>query len=201
MDTSKKPEVTTIVEVAAAEIESSEKRSRMSASEEFPPSEKQNIDQSAQLTTQGASPASDRNEGGPRTAQGKQKSKRNALKHGIFSKVVLLNGEPRAEFDSLLSGLRTDLKPEGTLEELLVDKVAVLFWRLRRLIIAERDQPKSKLEIALKDDLGPPPLDLLLRYESNLERAIERALNQLERRQRIRKGEPVPPTLNVNVST
>ena len=106
-----------------------------------------------------------------------------------------------SEAHSLLPRNSDIFKPEGTLEELLVDKVAVLFWRLRRLIIAERDQPKSNLEIALKDDLGPPPLDLLLRYESNLERAIERALNQLERRQRIRKGETVLPTLNVNVST
>jgi hypothetical protein len=46
-----------------------------------------------------------------------------------------------------------------------------------------------------------PQLDRLLRYESNLERAFDRALNQLERLQRIRKGQPVPPPLNVNVST
>jgi hypothetical protein len=201
MDTSTKPGVTTIVEVAAADVESSGKRSLMSASEEFTPCE---IDQRAQVTTQGTSPTRDRRGGGPRTAQGKQKSKHNALKHGIFSQVVLMRGESRTEYDFLLSGLRTDLEPEGTLEELLVDKAAVLFWRLRRLIIAERDQPKSHMEITLisiKDELRPPPLDLLLRYESNLERAIERALNQLERRQRIRKGETVLPTLNVNVST
>src|SRR5260370_10105206 len=182
MDTSIKTGASEIGEVAGGEVESSGKRPRMSASEEFAPSEKQNIDQSAQGTLQEASPARDRKGGGPRTAQGKQKSKRNALKHGIFSQVVLLKGEPRAKLDSLLSGLRTDLEPEGTLEELLVDKAAVLFWRLRRLIIAERDQPKSNLEIVIKnakDDLGPPPLDLLLRYESNLERAIERALIQL----------------------
>jgi len=47
---------------------------------------------------------------GPRTQRGKQKSKSNALKHGIFSKVVLLKEEPRAEFDSLLRGLRNDFK-------------------------------------------------------------------------------------------
>ena len=140
---------------------------------------------------------------GPRTQQGKEKSKRNALKHGIFSQVVLLKGEPRAELESLLNGLRSDLEPEGTLEELLVDKLAVLVWRHRRLIIAVGEQTQEGEGFMgwgtniLGDE---PPVDLFLRYESNLERAFDRTLNQLDRQQRMRKGQPVPPTLNVNVS-
>jgi hypothetical protein len=59
------------------------------------------------------------------------------LKHGIFSRVVLLKDEPRAEFNSLLSSLQKDLQPNGTLEELLVDKLAAILWRKRRLLIAE----------------------------------------------------------------
>jgi hypothetical protein len=38
-------------------------------------------------------------------------------------------------------------------------------------------------------------------YETNLERAFDRTLNLLERQQQIRKGQPVPSTLNVNVSS
>ena len=139
---------------------------------------------------------------GPRTQQGKKNSKYNALKHGVFSQVVLLKGEPQAELDSLLSGLRNDLEPEGTLEELLVDKLAALVWRHRRLIIADAERPlrgTSLLEFP-HDLVGGPTLDLLLRYESNLERAFDRTLNQLERLQRMRKGQPAPPTVNVNVS-
>jgi hypothetical protein len=63
---------------------------------------------------------------GPRTELGKEKSKQNALKHGIFSSTVLLKDEQRAKFDSLLNGLRDDLEPQGTLEEILVDKLASL---------------------------------------------------------------------------
>jgi hypothetical protein len=122
------------------------------------------------------------------------------LKHGIFSQVVLLKKEPRAEFDSLLSGLLKDFEPEGTLEELLVDKLAVLVWRHRRMIIAEREQTGTQI-LAWGDNIvGGPPLDLLLRYESNLERAFNRTLNQLARLKRIRGGQPVLPALNVNVS-
>ena len=65
------------------------------------------------------------------------RSKYNALKHGIFSKVVLLNDESRSEFDSLLNGLVEDFKPGGTLEDILVEKLAMLLWRHRRLVTAE----------------------------------------------------------------
>lgn len=243
------------------------------------------------------------------------------MKHGIFSKVVLLEWEPRAEFDSLRNGLRDDLEPEGTLEDLLVDKLVALVWRHRRLIVTEgaviqqgtesldakqgapvqkkasptvleirldhfetlrsqierdgfqeRDNKgmllrcqgscgvdtaverklldlyslclnssRSNASVGASSGLSSPKecadtflnalnqeieylkfsknerarmnvellrgnimyaqLDRLLRYESNFERAFDRILNQLERLQRIRKGQPVLPTLDVNVTT
>jgi len=41
--------------------------------------------------------------------QGKERSKHNAVKHGIFSNLPFLDGESKAQFDSLLNGLREDL--------------------------------------------------------------------------------------------
>jgi hypothetical protein len=83
---------------------------------------------------------------GPRTTQGKERSKRNALKHGIFSQVALLKGESRAEYDALLNSLRENLQPEGGLEELLVEKLARSAWRLRRMIIAETAEIQKAIE-------------------------------------------------------
>ena len=74
---------------------------------------------------------------GPRTREGKEKSKKNATKHGIFSSVIVLDGESRSEYQSLLNGLRAAYQPEGTLEEVLVEKLATLLWRTRRLLHAE----------------------------------------------------------------
>jgi hypothetical protein len=74
---------------------------------------------------------------GPRTPAGKERSKHNARKHGIFSKVAVLDNESQPEFDSLLSGLQDDLNPEATLEQILVEKLATLVWRYRRLMVAE----------------------------------------------------------------
>ena len=139
----------------------------------------------------------------PKTQRGKEHSKHNALKHGIFSQVVLLKEDPRAEYDSLLYGFRVDLEPEGKLEEFLVDKLAATVWRQRRLIIAEKEQTTKKMDYfaIVPDGDGAPRLDLLMRYESNLERAFDRTLNHLERLRRIRRGEVVLPALDVNVST
>jgi hypothetical protein len=59
---------------------------------------------------------------GPRTSAGKARSKHNALKRGIFAKFILVRGESGLEFDALLSGIRNDLRPQGTLEEVFVEK-------------------------------------------------------------------------------
>lgn len=284
-----------------------------------------------------------RKAGGPTSKKGKEKSRRNAVKHGIFAKVVLLENEPPAQFDALLQGFRTDLQPEGTLEGMLVEKLAALMWRYRRMLIAERAEirieqrdssPKAERERLQKEetlaletaaefssqgllgdfqnpfgvassleqlktlkrliairgfkpdedlrlitkvfgqvnsielkvmynflhdpgnlvhqkgfkeyDLPPegrrakyldllqanidqiehcgklmkdlskirermeskaacvpeaPRLDRILRYSASLERDFDRTLNQLERLQRMRTGQAVPPTLNLNVST
>jgi hypothetical protein len=65
------------------------------------------------------------------------RSKYNAFKHGIFAKAFLLSHEPRSQFETLLHGLQDDLKPEGMLQESLVEKLAVSLWRYRRLLQAE----------------------------------------------------------------
>jgi hypothetical protein len=41
--------------------------------------------------------------------------------------------------------------------------------------------------------------DKILRYETHLDRQLDRAMNQLERLQRQRRGENVPPPLNINL--
>lgn len=74
---------------------------------------------------------------GPVTAPGKKRASKNALKHGIFSKVVVLAGESRSSYEELLDGLQDYWQPEGKMEDLLVEKLSVLFWRYKRLTQAE----------------------------------------------------------------
>jgi len=85
---------------------------------------------------------------GPRTEQGKQRASRNSTRHGIFSKLIVLKDESRREFDRLVSRLWKALQPEGALEELLVEKLATITWRQRRLLLAESAEIRMSMEFA-----------------------------------------------------
>ncbi len=77
---------------------------------------------------------------GPRTAVGKAASSGNAVQHGILSRHLILPGESRDEFDALLLQLMTEQQPVGTLEQALVERMAIALWRQRRLVAAETAQ-------------------------------------------------------------
>ena len=69
---------------------------------------------------------------GPRTKEGKAASSVNAVQHGILSRHLILPGESREEFDVLLLQLMTEQQPVGTLEQALVERMAVPLWRRTR---------------------------------------------------------------------
>lgn len=64
----------------------------------------------------------------------------------------------------------------------------------------EREEKEEAARQAADVLPAPAVLDKILRYETALERQLYRALNQLERLQRRRKGEDVPPPLTMEVS-
>ncbi len=74
--------------------------------------------------------------GGVKTPEGKPIVKYNALRHGLLAKEAVITvgegAENPEEFNALVDDLKTQLAPSGTLEEMLVEKVAVAYWRLRR---------------------------------------------------------------------
>jgi len=140
---------------------------------------------------------------GPRTVAGKSRSRRNALKHGILSSVLIIRKgvftEDGAAFEALLSDLVNDLAPLGTLEEMLVEKIAVCMWRERRALECE----VSLSEHALNRQVQGPAQNAiakLVRYETMNHRQLH-AMNQLERLQRARKGEHVPAPIKVEIAT
>ena len=83
---------------------------------------------------------------GPRTEEGKRKSSRNALKHGLTSKEILIGDERAEDFGALLKGLEADFAPSSTIEHELVRRLATLFWRQRRVHRLEVELMRSLRE-------------------------------------------------------
>lgn len=89
---------------------------------------------------------------GPKTPEGKRAARWNALKQGILARELVIPAgagrENPAELENLLGRLRDDLQPRGVLEEILVEKIAVCYWRLRRVLRSESGEIRKHLETA-----------------------------------------------------
>jgi hypothetical protein len=104
---------------------------------------------------------------GPRTLIGKQRTRLNATKHGIFSSVALLDGESRDEFDSLKEGLEKYYDPRGVLEKILVNMLVILFWRYRRLLIAETAEIQTGIAFPDRNTRHQAPSVVTVRVETD----------------------------------
>ncbi|MDD4628750.1 MAG: hypothetical protein PHE68_05155 [Candidatus Peribacteraceae bacterium] len=93
--------------------------------------------------------------GGVKTDAGKTVSSRNATKFGIFSKAIVLEEvEDEGEYRKMRARFFDELQPVGILEEGLVDRLAVLQWRMARIGRAEVAMiQKGRMEAAMKHDL------------------------------------------------
>src|SRR4051794_27786136 len=73
------------------------------------------------------------NKGGPATEEGKEVVRWNAAKHGLRSPAPVVPGIEKAEdWEAHGAGVLESLKPEGHLETVLAERVALLSWRLHR---------------------------------------------------------------------
>ena len=61
----------------------------------------------------------------------------NAMKHGILSRLVVLAHEDYGEFSDLLTALIDEHKPAGVTERHLIEELAAIIWRKRRVLLAE----------------------------------------------------------------
>ena len=101
--------------------------------------------------------------GGPRTTSGKAITRRNALRHGVLSTLPVVPGLERPE-DWQRTMLLASLAPQGDMETVLAERIALQLWRLHRVA----------------------------RYEAHLSRELYKAMHELEALQARRCGRPAP---------
>jgi hypothetical protein len=72
------------------------------------------------------------------TAAGNYEATRfNALQHGVLSRYAVLPWEDRSEYQAVVDALVAEHTPQGPTEEHLVEELAGIIWRKRRLQLAE----------------------------------------------------------------
>ncbi len=74
---------------------------------------------------------------GPRTEDGKRRSRRNALRHGLAAETVVEILEDVDDYKRFESAVISDYEPRSAVERELVLRLASLLWRLRRATALE----------------------------------------------------------------
>jgi hypothetical protein len=149
-------------------------------------------------------------------------SRFNAVTHGLLAQGLTELDDSDA-YKSLLQRLTEERRPVGDLENFLVQWIAFNMLRLQRAGRLEAEYITGELHPPVKEDIIPDLSELTRivepglpaavgarsasilvtgyqRYETALENKLYRAINQLERLQRTRRGEFVPPPNTIDVS-
>jgi hypothetical protein len=77
---------------------------------------------------------------GPKTPRGKDHSRSNALKHGLYSKELVVSEVDQPEFQDLRTGLKAQLEPRTVLQGIAFDFVVTCNWRCKLAVRLEQRQ-------------------------------------------------------------
>jgi hypothetical protein len=135
---------------------------------------------------------------GPKTEEGRKRSRTNALRHGLTGQVTTMNEEDRAAHDKFSDALIENLAPEGAMEIQLAQRVATDSWRLNRASAIEGnlfalglhendDEAGDALTTARVFTIESKQLQLLTLYEQRLNRSVQKNLALLQSLQSARK--------------
>ncbi len=114
---------------------------------------------------------------GPKTDTGKATSSRNALRHGLTAKQIVLPGEDPAEYEALRDSLTLAHQPAEGLESIVIDQIAQCVWRLNRARRMEADTLEEQLTRPAGESGNE--LDKVLRYMAAIERELHRSVREL----------------------
>jgi len=92
---------------------------------------------------------------GPRSEEGKARSNKNSLAHGLTAQDIVIADEDPEEFERPRAGLQADFEPTSTK---LVERLAGLLWRLRRIPVLEGallDARREETSTRAKDSTLP----------------------------------------------
>ncbi len=80
----------------------------------------------------------------------------NAMKHGILSRLAVLAHEDADEFADLLAALVEEHQPAGITEQHLIEELAAIIWRKRRVLLAEGASINQGLQRVVHSKVDSP---------------------------------------------
>src|SRR6202158_4189149 len=98
---------------------------------------------------------------GPNTEEGKYRSRRNAVRHGLSAETVIEIVEDIDDYRGFEAAIIADYDARTAVERELVLRLASLLWRLRRATAIETDLLRIQAEILRDRSLGHFPERLL----------------------------------------
>jgi hypothetical protein len=130
---------------------------------------------------------------GPKTPQSKARIRHNPTRFGVHSADPVIPGiESLDEWRVHREGVIASLAPVGSLETKLAERVALLLWRLNRVIVYEQaEYARANKGHDFRLPAGNE-LDKIMRYEAHLSRQLYQAKHELEVLQKQRRGEATP---------
>lgn len=75
----------------------------------------------------------------------------NALKHGILSRYTVLSHENHADYECLVNSLMDEHLPAGATEQHLIEELASVIWRKRRVLQAEGATINQGLKVSARN--------------------------------------------------
>jgi hypothetical protein len=123
---------------------------------------------------------------------GSARSARNALKHGLRAKKFVMSDEDADAYQEYRIELMNELRPLGTLETGYANRIAQELWRSQRCMAIEAEMFDHEREGIGERDYtlgevfarGSKGVALLIRYQTAIDRSLERAVRSLQRLQR-----------------
>ena len=125
---------------------------------------------------------------GPVTQAGRERSRLNALRHGLCAATQVLPGESDDELDGLVGAVLAELGPADAMEAQLAERAAVLIWRLARAgrletelydhrrLTAQRDEVKGRWHERQRREDSPESF----RHERHVQGAERHAVAELD---------------------
>lgn len=131
---------------------------------------------------------------GPSSPEGKRRSSRNGLRHGLLAQAIVLDEEDASLFERLLRHYTDEFRPTTASAHALIENLTVARWRQMRLWAMEKEGLQQEIRNQHDPDLKPAAraaqafraltdqsraLDLMNRYETRYDRQFSRALSRL----------------------